>query len=93
MGSLSLPDDIRYKEFIVGRPLVGYGMTPPSFEWPNGAKIAINFVIQYHEGAESSVEYGDKESGKTIAPSPIPTAADLPALRRGSLPRFGDHLL
>ncbi len=45
-----------------GRDLVGYGTLPPDPRWPGGARIAINFVINYEEGAENSVLNGDKGS-------------------------------
>jgi len=41
------------------RDLMGYGPKPPSIEWPNQAKVAINFVINYEEGAELSPVNGD----------------------------------
>jgi putative urate catabolism protein len=44
------------------RDLVGYGPTPPDPKWPNGARIAVQFVINYEEGAENSVLNGDKGS-------------------------------
>ena len=44
------------------RDLVGYGATPPDARWPNGARIAVNFVVNYEEGAENSVLNGDKGS-------------------------------
>ena len=44
------------------RDLVGYGPTPPDARWPNGARIAVNFVLNYEEGAENSVLNGDKGS-------------------------------
>jgi putative urate catabolism protein len=44
------------------RDLVGYGPTPPDPQWPNGARIAVQFVINYEEGAENSVLNGDKGS-------------------------------
>lgn len=36
------------------RDMVGYGNTPPDITWPNGARLAINFIINYEEGAELS---------------------------------------
>lgn len=36
------------------RDFQGYGRTPPSAEWPNGARIAISFVLNYEEGGEVS---------------------------------------
>ena len=44
------------------RDLVGYGATPPDPRWPNGARIAVNIVLNYEEGAENSVLNGDKGS-------------------------------
>ena len=44
------------------RDLVGYGATPPDARWPGGARVAVNFVINYEEGAENSVLHGDEMS-------------------------------
>jgi len=44
------------------RDLVGYGATLPDARWPDGAKVAVQFVINYEEGAENSVLNGDKGS-------------------------------
>ena len=44
------------------RDLVGYGASPPDPRWPGGARLAVQFVINYEEGAERSVLYGDPES-------------------------------
>lgn len=44
------------------RDLVGYGRTPPDPRWPGGARVAVQFVINYEEGAENSVLNGDKGS-------------------------------
>lgn len=44
------------------RDLVGYGQTPPDPCWPQGARIAVQFVINYEEGAERSILNGDDES-------------------------------
>jgi allantoinase len=44
------------------RDLIGYGQTPPDPQWPNNARIAVQFVINYEEGAENSVLNGDKGS-------------------------------
>ncbi|HXD64528.1 MAG TPA: polysaccharide deacetylase family protein [Solirubrobacteraceae bacterium] len=41
------------------RDLVGYGRTPPRFEWPEDARVAINLVLVYEEGSEYSVRWGD----------------------------------
>jgi len=44
------------------RDLVGYGRTPPFADWPNGARIAVQFVINYEEGGENNVLHGDAAS-------------------------------
>lgn len=44
------------------RDLIGYGATPPHPQWPNGALIAVNFVVNYEEGGERSILHGDKVS-------------------------------
>ncbi|EXS71213.1 allantoinase PuuE [Sphingobium sp. Ant17] len=44
------------------RDLVGYGATLPDAQWPGGARVAVQFVINYEEGAERSVDNGDGES-------------------------------
>ncbi|MBC2665247.1 allantoinase PuuE [Novosphingobium flavum] len=44
------------------RDLTGFGPTIPEARWPGGARIAVQFVINYEEGAENSVLNGDKGS-------------------------------
>ena len=44
------------------RDLVGYGAMPPDPCWPGGARVAVQFVINYEEGAENSVLNGDAGS-------------------------------
>jgi len=44
------------------RDLAGYGEHPPHPRWPGGARIALQFVLNYEEGAESSVLHGDESS-------------------------------
>lgn len=46
----------------MSRDLVGYGATLPEAHWPDGARIAVQFVINYEEGAENSVLNGDELS-------------------------------
>jgi len=41
------------------RDLIGYGANPPDPKWPGGARIAINFVMNYEEGSEPSVQDGE----------------------------------
>jgi len=41
------------------RDFVGYGPTPPDPQWPEGARIAVNFVMNYEEGSEPSIQDGE----------------------------------
>ncbi len=37
------------------RDFVGYGPEPPNFDWPGGARLVINLVVNYEEGGEYSL--------------------------------------
>ncbi|MDP2698947.1 allantoinase PuuE [Thalassospira sp.] len=45
-----------------GRDLVGYGPNPPKANWPGGARIAVQFVLNYEEGGENCILHGDAAS-------------------------------
>ena len=44
------------------RDMVGYGRAPPDPRWPGGARIAMQFVVNYEEGGENCVLHGDAAS-------------------------------
>lgn len=44
------------------RDLIGYGGNPPHPRWPDDARLALQFVINYEEGGERCVLHGDGES-------------------------------
>ena len=44
------------------RDMRGYGANPPDAKWPGGAKIAVQFVLNYEEGGENDVLHGDAAS-------------------------------
>jgi OHCU decarboxylase len=44
------------------RDLIGYGRAAPHANWPNGARIAVQFVINYEEGGENCILHGDPAS-------------------------------
>lgn len=48
------------------RDLVGYGPNPPDPRWPGGARLALNFVLNYEEGSEYSVGDGDGSSDAAL---------------------------
>ena len=48
-----MKDDRNYK---------GYGNNDSNFYWPNKSKLALQFVLNYEEGAENSIMNGDEGS-------------------------------
>ncbi len=44
------------------RDMHGYGANPPPANWPDNARIAIQFVVNYEEGGENCVLHGDAAS-------------------------------
>lgn len=49
------------------RDLIGYGQAPPHPGWPEGARVAVNFVLNYEEGAEYCVLNGDAHSETNLS--------------------------
>jgi allantoinase len=49
------------------RDLIGYGKDVPHAQWPNGARIAVQFVLNYEEGGENSVLHGDAGSEQFLS--------------------------
>src|SRR6266705_5393554 len=47
------------------RDMIGYGPNPPDPQWPDGARLAVNFVLNYEEGSEPSFADGDGYSEAT----------------------------
>ena len=44
------------------RNMIGYGPDRPDPQWPGGARIAVQFVLNYEEGGENCVLHGDAAS-------------------------------
>ncbi len=65
------------------RDMHGYGQTPPKMCWPNGAKIAVQFVINYEEGGENCTLHGDASSEAFL--SEIVGAAQWPGQRHWNM--------
>ena len=49
------------------RDLIGYGRRPPYADWPGGARVAVQFVLNYEEGGENSVLHGDAGSEQFLS--------------------------
>jgi putative urate catabolism protein len=60
--------------YEVQRDYVGYGANPPDPKWPGGARLALNFVMNYEEGSEYDVrddghtDFGLVESASSAVP-------------------------
>jgi OHCU decarboxylase len=61
------------------RDMVGYGRTPPFADWPGGARVALQFVVNYEEGGENNILHGDAASEAFL--SEIVGAAPWPGMR------------
>lgn len=74
------------------RDLIGYGEHPPHPRWPNHARVAVQFVLNYEEGAERSVLHGDPVSefflSEMIGAQPI---ADMRHMSMESLYEYGSR--
>ncbi len=65
------------------RDMQGHGATPPDPKWPNGAKIAVQCVMNYEEGGENCILHGDPASEAFL--SEIVGAAPWPGQRHWNM--------
>ncbi|WP_153448409.1 allantoinase PuuE [Vibrio algicola] len=60
------------------RNLIGYADQLPQVQWPNNARVAVSFVLNYEEGGERCTLHGDDESeaflSEIIGAQPFPNA-------------------
>jgi OHCU decarboxylase len=65
------------------RDMTGYGATPPAANWPNGAKIAVQIVLNFEEGGENNILHGDPASEAFL--SEITGAQPWPGMRHWNM--------
>ncbi len=65
------------------RDMTGYGANPPAANWPNGAKIAVQIVLNYEEGGENNILHGDAASEAFL--SEITGAQPWPGMRHWNM--------
>ncbi|WP_439604240.1 allantoinase PuuE, partial [Shinella sp.] len=65
------------------RDMHGYGQTPPAAGWPDEARVAVQFVLNYEEGGENCVLHGDAASEAFL--SEIVGAAQWPGQRHWNM--------
>ncbi|NHN87413.1 allantoinase PuuE [Acetobacter conturbans] len=74
------------------RDMVGYGANPPDPEWPDAARVAVQFVINYEEGGENNILHGDAGSeaflSDMVGARPVPGAR---AMAMESLYEYGSR--
>ena len=65
------------------RDMRGYGAFPPNPKWPDNARIALQFVVNYEEGGENSILHGDEGSEAFL--SEIVGAQSYPGVRHANM--------
>jgi len=71
------------------RDMHGYGPNPPDAQWPGGARIAVQFVLNYEEGGENNILHGDAASEAFL--SEIVGAAQWPGQRHWNMESIYDY--
>ena len=71
------------------RDFSGYAATPPNAQWPDGARIAVQFVVNYEEGGENCLLHGDAASEAFL--SEIVGAAPWPGQRHWNMESIYDY--
>lgn len=71
------------------RDLIGYGRNPVHPQWPQNARVAVQFVINYEEGGEACLLHGDQASETFL--SEIVGAVPLMGLRHMNMESCYDY--
>ena len=73
------------------RDMIGYGAEPPFADWPGGARIALQIVLNYEEGGENSVLHGDRASETFLSEIIGAQAFEMRHLSMESLYEYGSR--
>ena len=73
------------------RDLIGHGRSPPHARWPNQARIAVQFVLNYEEGGENSVLHGDAGSEQFLSEMFAPAAFAARHMSMESIYEYGSR--
>jgi allantoinase len=77
----------------LARDLVGYRPNLPDPQWPGGARLAVNFALNYEEGSEYSIANGDGRSEVTLTEIPVsPVPAGERDLAAESMFEYGSRV-
>jgi putative urate catabolism protein len=74
------------------RDLIGHGRTPPHAQWPGGARVAVQFVLNYEEGGENSVLHGDAGSEQFLSEMFSPPAYPARHLSMEGIYEYGSRV-
>ena len=74
------------------RDLRGYGRNPPHARWPGGARVAVQFVLNYEEGGEMSVLHGDSGSEQFLSEMASPQSFPDRHLSMESIYEYGSRV-
>jgi len=74
------------------RDLIGYGRTPPHADWPGRARVAVQFVLNYEEGAENCVLHGDPASETFLSEIVGAQAFEMRHMSMESLYEYGSRV-
>lgn len=74
------------------RDLKGYGRQSPDPKWPDGKKLAVQFVINYEEGGENSVLHGDRQSEAFLTEEPTVAFQNIRNLNVESQYEYGSRV-
>jgi len=73
------------------RDLMGYGRQVPHARWPGGARVALQFVLNYEEGGESAVLHGDPASEQFLSEMFNPAAFAARHMSMESIYEYGSR--
>ncbi len=69
----------------------GYGKSPPHPRWPDDARIAVQFVINYEEGGENNILHGDKASETFLSEIIVANAYEARHMSMESMYEYGSR--
>ena len=73
------------------RDLIGYGKNPPNANWPGGARVALQFVLNYEEGGENCVLHGDQASEQFLSEMFNPAAFEARHISMEGIYEYGSR--
>ncbi len=73
------------------RDLQGYGRDVPHAQWPNRARVAVQFVLNYEEGGENCVLHGDKASEQFLSEMFNPAAFEARHISMEGIYEYGSR--